>query len=155
MKRFTTLALGAALAATMFASCGDDSKSGSSEASYCSRIKAYKAKSDELDAVFTGTPDSAKVKEAFTTMQAMLHDLNNGVPAEIKADVATQTEGVDSVVAIFSKYDWDFTALASAPEFADLQDDLAGTDMQASSDRLRAYSEATCGIVDTSDSVAS
>lgn len=157
MKRSTTLALGAVLAATLFAGCGDDSKSaGSSDAAYCERIKAYKAKSDELDSVFqTDTPDSAKVEEAFTTMQSMLHDLNEGVPAAIKADVAAQTTAIDNVVEIFAKYDWDFTALAAAPEFAQLQDDLSGTDMQASSDRLKAYSEETCGIVDTTDSVAS
>ena len=47
MKRSTTLALGAVLAATLFAGCGSDSKSASSDAAYCERIKAYKAKADE------------------------------------------------------------------------------------------------------------
>lgn len=156
MKRSTTLALGAVLAATLFAGCGSDSKSASSDAAYCERIKAYKAKADELDSVFdTATPDPAKIEEAFTTMQSMLHDLNKDVPAEIKADVAAQIAGVDGVVEIFSKYDWDLTALAAAPEFAQLQEDLSGDDMQASGDHLREYSEKTCGIVDTTDSVAS
>lgn len=157
MKRSTTLALGAVLAATLFAGCGDDSKSaGGTDATYCERIKAYKAKADELDSVFdTATPDSAKIEEAFTTMQSMLHDLQEGAPAAIKADVAAQIAGVDGVVEIFSKYDWDLTALAAAPEFAQLQEDLSGDDMQASSDRLREYSEKTCGIVDTSDTTSS
>jgi hypothetical protein len=151
MKRFTSMALGAVLAATLFAACGDDAKSGSSSTgAYCARIAAYKAKSDELDSVFSGTPDPAKVEEAFTTMQTMVSDLKDGAPTEIKADVAAMSTAIDSVVEIFSKYNWDFTALASAPEFATLQQTLSGADMQGASDRLKAYSEGTCGIVDTS-----
>jgi outer membrane murein-binding lipoprotein Lpp len=156
MKRCTTLALGAVIAATLFAGCGDDAKSGSgSDAAYCARIAAYLAKSDELDGAFTGTPDPAKVEQAFTTMQSMVHDLNDGAPDTIKGDVATMTTAIDSVVEIFGKYDWNFTVLASSPEFAQLQEDLGGADMQGASDRLNTYSEETCGIVDTSVTAAS
>ena len=126
--------------------CGDDAKSGTSTTAYCGKIAAYKAKSDELDAVFTGTPDADAVKTAFTTMQSMVHDLNNNAPTEIKGDVATMSGAIDNVVKIFSQYDWDFVALASAPEFATLQTDLAGADMTAASDRLEKYSSETCGI---------
>ncbi len=146
MKSFTTLITGAVLATTVFAGCGDDTKSGSSSGAYCAKIKDYKDKSDELDAVFTDAPDATKVKEAFTTMQSMVHDLKTGAPAEIKADVAAMSAAIDNVVAIFSKYDWDFAALAAAPEFAELQDQIAGADMQAASDRLESYSATTCGI---------
>ncbi|MGB8859504.1 MAG: hypothetical protein WCC60_09620 [Ilumatobacteraceae bacterium] len=150
MKRSTTLVLGATLTVGLFAGCSSDSKSGgTSTAKYCAKIAAYKAKSDELDSVFAGTPEAPKVEAAFTTMQTMVHDLNSDAPAEIKADVATMTTAIDSVVKIFSQYKWDFVALASAPEFATLQNDLDGADMQAASDRLKTYSETTCGIVDT------
>lgn len=146
MKRLTTLIIGAALATALLASCGDDAKSGSSTSDYCARIKAYKDKSNEFNSVFSDTPDAAKVEEAYTTMQSMLHGLNNGAPAEIKADVAAMNTAIDKVVAIFAKYEWDVTALAAAPEFAELQTELDGTEMQASSDRLEAYSTSTCGI---------
>ena len=146
MKSFTTLITGAVLATTVFAGCGDDAKSSSTSGAYCAKIKDYKDKSDELDSVFNDTPDATKVKEAFTTMQSMVHDLKTGAPAEIKADVAAMSTAIDNVVAIFSKYDWDFAALAAAPEFAELQDQIAGADMQAASDRLESYSATTCGI---------
>lgn len=147
MKRSIALIAGGVLAASLIVGCGDDEKSGgSSTATYCAKIAAYKAKSDELDSVFSGTPDAAKVEEAFTTMQSMVHDLQSDAPAEIKQDVTTMSSAIDSVVTIFSQYNWDFVALASAPEFATLQDDLAGADMTAASDRLEAFSTGTCGI---------
>ncbi len=153
MNRSISLIAGAVLATTLFVGCGDDAKSssGSSTAAYCGKIAAYKAKSDELDSVFTGTPDSAAVEDAFTTMQSMVNDLNKNAPAEIKTDVATMSGAIDNVVKIFSQYDWDFVKLASAPEFATLQSDLAGADMTAASARLEKYSSETCGIAtDTS-----
>jgi hypothetical protein len=146
MKRFTTLIIGAVLATAALTSCGSDSKSGSSTSAYCARIKAYKDKSNEFNSVFSATPDAAKVEEAYTTMQSMLHDLNNGAPAEIKADVAAMNTAIDKVVVILSKYEWDISAVAVAPEFAELQTELDGTEMQASSDRLETYSTTTCGI---------
>ena len=148
MKRSIALIAGGLLATTLFVGCGDDAKSGSgsSTADYCDKNAANKAKSDELDSVFTGTPDSAKIEEAFTTMQSMVSDLKSDAPAEIKQDVTTMSDAIDSVVKIFSQYDWDFTKLASAPEFATLQQDLQGSDMTAASDRLEAFSTDTCGI---------
>ncbi len=147
MNRSITLLAGAVLATTLFVGCGDDAKSGSSNAAYCAKIAAYKAKSDELDSVFTGTPDSAKVESAFTTMQSMVHDLKSDAPAEIKKDVTTMSGAIDNVVKIFSQYNWDFMALASAPEFAALQQDLQGADMSDASGRLEAFSRDTCGMV--------
>jgi len=147
MKRSMSLLAGAVLATTVLAACGDDDSSGSgSTGDYCAKIATYVAKSEELDSVFTGTPDPAKIEDAFTTMQAMVSDLKSDAPAEIKADVTTMSSAIDSVVEIFSQYDWDLIALASAPEFATLQQELQGADMTASSDRLQAFSQDTCGI---------
>lgn len=148
MKRSIALIASGLLATTVFAGCGDDAKSGSGDSTdaYCARIAAYREKSDELDSVFTGTPDPAKVEAAFTTMQAMINDLQTGAPAEIKADVTTMSTAIDSVVEIFAQYDWDLVALASAPEFVELQETLSGTEMTASSDRLEAFSTNTCGL---------
>lgn len=153
MKRSIALIGGAVLATAVFVGCGDDAKSGSagSTAAYCAKISAYKAKADELDSVFSGTPDPAKFEAAFTTMQTMVHDLKSDAPAQIKSDVTTMSGAIDSVVKIFSQYKWDATALTTAPEFATLQQDLQGANMTDASARLEAFSKDTCGIVsDTS-----
>lgn len=153
MRRLTTLTLGAVLAVTTFAACGDDSSSsgGNSTAAYCDRIQAYKDKGDELDVIFAGTevPKSEDVEKAFTTMQGMVHDLQKGAPSEIKADVDTMAGAIDGVVTLFAKYDWDLMALSASEDMATLQTKLQGADMQAANDRLDEYTSKTCGI-DTS-----
>jgi hypothetical protein len=153
MKRSLALITGALLAASVLASCGDDSKSGGGSGTddYCARVVAYKAKADEFGAIFSGTPDAAKVEEAYTTMQSMLHGLESGAPDEIKADVTTMSTAIDSVVKIMAQYDWDLTALGTAPEMAELQQTLSGSEMNDASARLEAFSTGTCGIAsDTS-----
>ena len=167
MRRLTTFAIGIVAATTVLAACGNDKKSGAqsgttspagtaaaattepaSGGDYCARIQAYKDTSDSFDSVFASdeVPQPAAVEEAFTTMQAMVHDLQNGAPAEIKADVDTMATSIDEVVALFSQYNWDLMALSTSPDMAALQEKLDGAEMQAVSDRLDAYSEGTCGI---------
>ena len=145
MKRSAALIVGALVAASALSACGDGNKSSSSN--YCARIATYQAESNKLDSVFASdTPDPDAVKVAFTTIQKMVRDLQKNAPSEIKVDVATMGTAIDSVVSILGKYNYDFVALSTAPEFAQLQEDLAGADMQAASDRLSAYSEGTCGL---------
>jgi hypothetical protein len=152
MKRATTVLVGSMFAATLFAACGDDDKGsdpidgGGDVAAYCERIAEYRATSDDLDAVFTGDPDPAQVETAFTTMQSMVNDLRDGAPDEIADDVDTMASAIDNVVDVMSKYDWDFMQLATAPEFAQLQQDLEGPEVVAAGNRLTEYSETTCGL---------
>ena len=148
-----SLIAGGVLVTTLFVGCGNDSKSGpgGSTQAYCAKVVAYKAKSDELGAVFSGTPDAHQVKEAFTTLQSMAHDLGKNAPAKIKKDVSTEATALDSVIKILAKYDYDFAKLAAAPEFADFSSSLDSPEVKAASDRLQAYSTDTCGIAsDTS-----
>ena len=150
MRRLTTIAIGLTVAATsVLAACGDDSSSkGGSAASYCDRIKAYKTTSDSFDTLFNGSevPKADDVKNAYTTMQTMVHDLQSGAPAEIKADVDTMAGTVDSIDGIFSKYNGDLMALSNSDDWVALQTQLDNPEMQAVTDRLDAYSENTCGI---------
>lgn len=149
MRRLTTIAIGLTVAATtILGACGDDSSKSGSASSYCDRIKDYKTKSDSFDALFGGSeiPKAEDVKAAYTTMQSMVHDLQDGAPAEIKADVDTMATTVDSIVTIFSKYDWDLMTLSTSEDWAALVEQLDGEEMQAVTDRLDAYSEDTCGI---------
>jgi len=146
-KRSTTLLLGAFAATALLGACGDDKKSGggSSDAAYCAQIKEYRDTSDSLDAVFDD-PDSEGVKNAFTTMQGMIHDLDKNPPAKIAKDVHTMTSAVDRIVAIFEQYEWDFVALSTAPEFAELQEQLGGEEFTTAGDNLEAYSVDVCGL---------
>ena len=148
MKRLTTLVLGAFAAATILGACGSDSGSSGgavSDKEFCGMIQAYKDKADSFDSAFTNN-DPKAIEEAFTTMQGVLHDLDSAAPASVKKDLDTMLSTIDRMIEIFDKYDWDFTKLATAPEFEELSTDLNGEEMTAASDRLDAYSKDTCGI---------
>lgn len=147
MKRITTLVLGAVAAATILGACGGDSDGGGavSETDFCGMIQDYKDKADSFDSAFT-QDDPKAVEEAFTTMQGVLQDLESAAPSEVKSDLETMVTTVDRMIAIFDKYEWDFTQLAMAPEFEELSADLDSEEMAMASDRLDAYSKDTCGI---------
>ncbi len=154
-KRITLLAVGTLATAALLGACGDDKKAsdggsattaaaGGDEA-YCARIEAYKNASNELDSSMEEpTPES--MKNAFETMGGMLHDLEDGAPAAIAADLATMNDSVDQMIAIFEKYEWDLLALATAPEYEELSTLMEGDDMVAVQDRLDSWSLDTCGI---------
>ena len=147
MKRITILIVGAVAAATILGACGGDSDGGGavSETDFCGMIEDYKDKADSFDAAFT-QDDPKAVEEAFTTMQGVLHDLESAAPSDVKADLDTMVTAVDRMIAIFDKYEWDFTQLAMAPEFGELSADLNSEEMASASDNLDAYSMDTCGI---------
>ena len=147
MKRITTLVLGAVAGAPILGACGDDSDGGGavSDKEFCGMIQDYKDKADSFDSAFT-QDDPKAVEEAFTTMQGVLHDLEKAAPADVKKDLDTMVTVIDRMIAIFDKYDWDFTKLAMAPEFEELSADLDSEEMSAASDRLDTYSKDTCGI---------
>lgn len=149
--RTQILVIGAFAATALLGACSDDKKSsggGTSDAAYCAQIAGYKAKADELDAVMSGT-DSAAIKDAFTTMQGMLHDLDKNPPASIAEDVHLMTDTADKMIDIFSKYDWDFTKLATAPEFEELSTLMNDEKYSTANDHLDTYTSETCGL-DTS-----
>lgn len=150
MKRSTTMLIGALAATALFAACGDDDKKssdggGTSDAAYCAQISEYRTTTDALDGVFDN-PTAASVEDAFTTMQGMIHDLDQNPPSAIADDVHTMTDAVDRIVAIFEQYNWDFVALSTAPEFTELQETLEGEQFTAASDRLESYSIDVCGL---------
>lgn len=148
MRHSITLGLGLTLAAITVSACGGSESAGDSTASYCARIQAYKDKADSLDVLFDGDepPASDDMKKAFTTMQDMSADMKKGAPAEIKADVALMSKGIDDVVEFFEQYDWDIMAIAASPDVEKLDSLLSGDEMNAASDRLDEFSETTCGI---------
>lgn len=141
------LGFGLSLVAGTLTACGSDS-GGSSAASYCSRIQAFEDKGDSLDVLFAGdeAPTNEDMKQAYTTMQTMVKDMKKGAPKEIEADVALMSSGIDQIVKVFEKYDWDITALVASPDAAELDAIFENAEMDAANDRLDAYSLKECGI---------
>ena len=147
-KRSTTLLIGAFAITALLGACSDDKKSsGSTDTVYCGLITSYKAKANELDSVMSGT-EAAAIKAAFTTMQGEVHALDANPPASIAKDVHLMTDTVDRMIAIFVKYDYDFTKLAAAPEATELNTLIDSPDYKSAQSNLKAYSKDVCNIPD-------
>ncbi len=147
MKR--SIAIAAGLAATLaMVACGDDDEGGSGSSSdYCTLIVSFQEKSDVVDDVLSSSDSGpADVEEAMNAVKPMIAQLQSAAPAEIKADVETMAVATMRMIEIFEQYDYDFMALSTAPEVAELEDLTNNTDIEAASDRLNDYEETTCGI---------
>lgn len=157
-KRITTIVIAAVTATAMLAACGDDDKKssdgGSSDTAaagdddaYCARVETYEQTSDALDSVFDNPAATGDdVRAAFETMADLASGLEDGAPAEISADLATLNGAVDRMLEIFEQYDWDFAALETAPEGAELGTLMESAEVTAATDRLDAWALDTCGI---------
>lgn len=149
MRRLAIIGSSLVLAGTVLAACGGDDKAGgSSTEAYCERVKAYKAETEAFDKVFESddVPTADVMKQAFTTAQKGAKDLLKGVPSEIKADATLVSKGMDEMVALFEKHDWDIMALAASDDLEAFNTLIEDTDIEAASDRLDEFSEKTCGI---------
>jgi len=112
---------------------------------YCSKIKEYNAKSDELDSSMS-SDDAAVLKDAFETMQVMIHDLDKNPPSEIAEAIHTMREASDQLIAVFGKYGYDFTKLMGAPEYVKLAETMDSSAISEASEKLDNYSTGVCGL---------
>jgi hypothetical protein len=136
---------GASSETTVASDSTSGSNSGTSDSEYCAKIKEYKAQSDALDAVMQST-DPKAIRKGFETILVMLHDLDKNPPSAIAADVHAVREVSDEVVSVFDKYDYDFTKLATAPEFEALSKKMDSAAINDSNKKLDAYSTDVCGL---------
>jgi len=153
MKRSISIAAG--LAATLaLVACGDDDNdkdSSGSGSDYCTLIAEFQEKSDAVDAsLSTMTPDPAQVEEAMSTVKPMIAQLQSAAPTEIKADVEVMAAATLRMIEIFEDYEYDFVALETAPELAEIETLTNDAEIAAASERLNEYEETTCGIASES-----
>ena len=146
MNKTLTAVVGSLAAIALLGACGDDKKSSSGGGNdYCARIVAFKAKSEAFNPDFTnGAPD--ELKAAFTEMANALHDMQDGAPAEIAADIKVEVDYLDEMMSILDKYEWDVTASMSDEHYQRMGEINSDTAVADANDHLKAYSEETCGI---------
>lgn len=154
-KQLVTVAAGIIVSVGALTACGGGKSSsgsatteasgGTSEAAYCAQVKEYKATADSFDAVMQ-SDNAADIRKGFEAMQDLVHKLDQNPPSSIAADVHSVRTLTDEIIAVFDKYDYDFTKLAAAPEFAELSKKMDGGELSAASDRLDKWGQDVCGI---------
>ncbi|HAP78475.1 MAG TPA: hypothetical protein DCR14_20630 [Acidimicrobiaceae bacterium] len=147
MKALRTVAA-AALAAGLLVACSDDDK-GSSSASggdFCDQVRAFKTENDAINLIFDAeAPDPEALKAAFGRFLPLIESLRANAPAEIKADMEIVTGVQSQLVSVFEQYDYNLAAVATSPEFTNLQTNNAA-EVEAAGDRLDEWSQTECGV---------
>lgn len=130
-------------------SCGGSKSSsgggGLSEAAYCERIKSFEDESDRLGELLS-SGGSESLKEGFAAMQALAHKLDDNPPSDIADDIHRSRVLIDDMVAVVAKYDYDFSKVQGAAEWASLGERINGDDMTQVGARLDKWGEEKCGI---------
>lgn len=107
--------------------------SGSAQ-SYCALSRSYLQQYEKLD-----TPQG--IRQVYEDAARDIHAALAVAPAEIRADVKVLSDGLDRLIAVLAKYDYDSGRLAEAP------DDLSSIDtpdFEAAGARVEAYTQREC-----------
>lgn len=133
------------LAPAVLAACGDEK--GGVDGEYCTLIRAYESDSSSFGDIFAdpdATPES--LKAGIDDLVAAIEKLRDAAPEELKADVDTVTGTITAVADVLEKYDYDFMALATAPEATELQALFDSEEVVSAGERLDTYTTETCGV---------
>lgn len=133
------------LAPTVLAACG--SEKGGADGEYCTLIRAYESDSNNFGDIFNdpaATPES--LKTGIDELLTAIEELRDAAPEELKADVDAVKGTITAVADVLEKYDYDFMALATAPEAVELQARFESEEVVAAGERLDTYTTETCGV---------
>ncbi|MGH9280616.1 MAG: hypothetical protein ACRD12_21305, partial [Acidimicrobiales bacterium] len=82
---------------------------GGSAQSYCALSRSYLQQYEKLD-----TPQG--IRQVYEDAARDIHAALAVAPAEIRADVKVLSDGLDRLIAVLAKYDYDSGRLAEAPD---------------------------------------
>ena len=121
---------------TIISAC---SSSGTSTASFCTRLKA-------LPDLTKGVTDAVTAKVAFKKLVDEYSSLASGAPASIKTDVRRLADQAQRSYDLLAKNDFDFAKAQADPGFATFSTDSNSAEAKAGSARVGAYAKSTCGV---------
>ena len=133
------------LAPAALVACG--SEKGGADGEYCTLIRAYESDSNNFGDIFSdpeATPET--LRQGIDDLVVAIEKLRDAAPAELKSDVETVTGTITLMADVLDKYDYDFMALATAPEAAELQARFESEEVVSAGERLDAYTTETCGV---------
>lgn len=114
----------------------DTDFSGKDGEKFCSLVRSNLPRLDQL-----GTTDPAKLKALVEEAETVFKDAAAAAPSEIKADVQVTAAAYSAFIRQLGQVNYDITKLSP-----DSLSGLQRPEVQASAQRLSAYTEKVCGI---------
>ena len=144
------LSLGiASLGVASLASCsgGDDGGDGGGASSgFCTDVRTFESLQAEGDALFEQTDvDTEQLRDVFTRFSAAIDALEGSAPDDVAGDVELVGETTQQLIDAYERADYDFVALATDPQYAEVLASLDEARVTEANDRLAVYVRERCG----------
>ncbi len=147
--RVTLAALSLVAAGAPVAACSGDGDggggAGGSAADFCATMREVEGLQSRSDALFERTDVPVdEVREVYASFDAALDRLVGTAPDEVASDARLVADTTQRLIAAFERADYDFTALATDPQYAEVLVSLDEARITEANDRLAAYVRAEC-----------
>ncbi len=108
------------------------------------------AKDLESSNAFGSATSGTDLKASLTKVDAVLNNLKDKAPAEIKADISKMFAGYQKIIELYKKYNYDTTKMVEAaskdPNLAAEFASISSPDLTAATQRVTAYFSQVCGL---------
>lgn len=137
----------AATAVVVVGCSGDDaSEGGGASGDFCTDFAAFEVVQAEGDELFvSGAVDPEEFREVFGRFSAAIDAVVASAPDAIDSDLRLVSDTTRQLIDAFERADYDFTALATDPQYADVLLSLDDDRITEANDRLAMFVRDECG----------
>lgn len=134
---------------------GDDGAGGAgSSGDFCTDMARFEALQAEGDEAFASVDDPEAVRDVFGRFSDAIDAARASVPDEIATDFRLVADTTQRLIETFESADYDLTALATDPQYAEVLVSLDDARVTEANDRLATWVRTTCGTRVTGDAPA-
>lgn len=139
----------AALGVAVLGACddgGDEGAGGGGGTDFCAAVREFEALQAEGDALFEAdevTPE--QLRDVYSRFSESIDDLLAVAPDDIDPDARLVGETTQQLIDAFERADYDFQALATDPQYAEVLASLDTARVTEANDRLATYVREQCG----------
>ena len=147
-RRIVAWVVPAVMASTTLVGCsGDDQGDRARDVDFCTTVANFEALQEEGDALFESSEEASveQMRGVFSRFRDVVQDLRATAPDQIADDAVLVGDTTEALIDAFVAADFDFVALATDAQYADV---LAGLDddrITEANDRLAVFFREECG----------
>jgi hypothetical protein len=126
---------------------GGDGGDTAVSADFCTNVEDFEALQAEGDALFESTEDVGveQLRDVFSRFRDAVRGLVDTAPDEVSADAELVGSTTEGLIDAYERADYDFVALATDPQYAEVLAGLDDDQITEANDRLAVYFREECG----------
>ena len=141
-------AVGAAVALIVVGCSGDGSSGAATTVEFCTNVQQFTVLQAEGDAIFADGVDASpdQLRDVFGRFGVAVDAMVDTAPDEVAADAHVVGRTTGALIDAFAEADYDITAIATDPTFAEVLAGLDDDGVTEAQDRLSTYFRDECGV---------